>query len=351
MGLWAHLLNFIALALFLTAYLTFLDTNDTKVIYSFSNIIWGVLKNLPGLFAFFCILGLASLVFTKSRKSAVKRAFRWLAELEWIEIVFLRVPVAFLYMSTINHILLSFKINIANFAPYSWDLFFAETDRLLFLGIDPWVLTHRIFEGLEATLFLDNLYLIWFLVLYLCAFSIALLPMRHPTRLTFLLAYGLNWIVGGVFLAIALPAVGPVYMEWITGDPTFVPLMELLYQYSSVTEIRALGIQETLWDGFTTPNVDPLGISAFPSLHVEMAATCACLGFAVNRALGWLLTVFTAGILVGSVHLGWHYAIDGIAGIALAVLFWGISARITRWWLDRTEPGGIQAGAPEAVVD
>lgn len=38
--------------------------------------------------------------------------------------------------------------------------------------------------------------------------------------------------------------------------------------------------------------------------------------------LGW---TFYAFILVGSVYLGWHYAVDGIAGTIAAVVAWRLS--------------------------
>ena len=296
------------------------------------------------------IIGLIWIVLTPSRDRPVRGALRWLTSRNWFEIVLLRVPFAFLLMSVVAHVYLNFKVNIPNFAPYSWDHAFAEIDRLLFLGNDPWVITHWVLSSLDATIFLDNLYLLWFNLLKLGVLSVAVLPMRNHTRLTFLLAYGLSWIIGGVLLAIILPAAGPVYMERITGDPTFAPLMDLLYQYSQLTEVKALGVQEFLWEGYTNPDVDPLGISAFPSLHLEMAATSTLLGFAVSRVIGWTLVVYTAALLVGSVHLGWHYAIDGIAGIALAIVFWRISARVTSWWLARTEPEQTEAEIEQSVA-
>jgi hypothetical protein len=33
-------------------------------------------------------------------------------------------------------------------------------------------------------------------------------------------------------------------------------------------------------------------------------------------------------ILVGSVHLAWHYAVDGLAGILLAAIFWAAAGTI-----------------------
>ncbi len=349
-GIWAHLPILVVLAIFLLATQIFLDSDDHQIAYRVGPVVKVILETSPTFVAGGGIIGLIWLVLTPWRDRPVTGALRWLTGRNWLEILFVRVPLAYLLMSLIGYVLFNFKVNIASFAPYSWDHYFAEFDRLLFLGYDPWVITHRVFSSLDATSLLDNLYLLWFLVLNLSAFSVAVLPMRNHTRLTFLLAYGLNWVIGGAFLAIILPAAGPVYMERITGDPVFVPLMDLLYQYSQLTEVRALGIQELLWEGYTNPDVDPLGISAFPSLHVEMAATCAFLGFAASRVIGWTLALYTAAILVGSVHLGWHYAIDGIAGIVLAIVFWRISARITSWWLARTAPGGTAAAAEQPAA-
>ena len=40
---------------------------------------------------------------------------------------------------------------------------------------------------------------------------------------------------------------------------------------------------------------------------------------------------FAALIFVGSIHLGWHYAIDGYAGAAVALFGWWAAGRLVRW--------------------
>ena len=47
------------------------------------------------------------------------------------------------------------------------------------------------------------------------------------------------------------------------------------------------------------------------------------------------ITLYAGIMLVGSVHLAWHYAIDGIAGIALALALWHVSRLVSVWWLAR----------------
>ncbi len=350
-GLWAHLPPLVLLAVFFAASLILLDETDERVSFDGSLLIGNLLGLLPFFLGGAGILGLIWLALTPRRERSVGEALRWIAGRNWLEIVALRIPLALGITTAISYLHLGFKINIARFAPYTWDRFFAEVDRVLFLGHDPWVLSHQLMPDVLATMIFDTLYMIWFLVMQMVVFSIALLAPRHPLRLTFLFAIALNWIVAGAILAILFPAAGPVYMERIAGDPTFQPLMELLARQAELVNIRALESQEWLWEGYTLSEVSPAGISAFPSMHLAIAATCACLGFAVSRAIGWLLTGFTVGILAASVHLGWHYAIDGIVGIVLAIVFWRISARVTRWWLTRTEPERADPGDTAVAVN
>jgi hypothetical protein len=44
--------------------------------------------------------------------------------------------------------------------------------------------------------------------------------------------------------------------------------------------------------------------------------------FYVNRYLGIHMSMYTVVILIGSVFLGWHYAIDGYFTILLAFVFY-----------------------------
>jgi hypothetical protein len=53
-------------------------------------------------------------------------------------------------------------------------------------------------------------------------------------------------------------------------------------------------------------------------------------GWRVSRNIGWILSAFAALIVIGSIHLLWHYAVDGIAGAFLATLFWMAAGKIAR---------------------
>ncbi len=73
-----------------------------------------------------------------------------------------------------------------------------------------------------------------------------------------------------------------------------------------------------------------------PSDHV-----LALLGWRTHRLLGVLFGVYCGIILIGSVHLGWHYAIDGYVGIAVSYALW----RCVGWWLARSAPSAVWVGS------
>jgi hypothetical protein len=80
-----------------------------------------------------------------------------------------------------------------------------------------------------------------------------------------------------------------------------------------------------------------VGMSAMPSLHVGLAVLFALVGWAHRRSLGIVLAIFAALVLIGSVHLAWHYAVDGYVAALVVILLWPMSG-----WLaarqDRPKP-------------
>ncbi len=97
-----------------------------------------------------------------------------------------------------------------------------------------------------------------------------------------------------------------------------------------------------LWSGGSTLG----GISAMPSMH---NATATLFVLAAWGAAPWLRNLLIAhGVMIflGSVHLGWHYAVDAYPAVALAVVSWMAMGRVSRWW-----EGGAAAQAYRRLVD
>ncbi|MFV0514123.1 MAG: phosphatase PAP2 family protein [Jhaorihella sp.] len=211
--------------------------------------------------------------------------------------------------------------------PFSWDPAFAALDRFLHGGIDPWRLLWPVFGNTVLTTALNVAYHLWFFMLYMMVF-IATFDRRDPLRrMTFLLAFVLTWIIGGNVLATVFSSAGPVYNQILGFGDTYVAQMDGLKALNETSPVWSLGIQEMLIGNYLADG--PIrGISAMPSMHVANAVLMAVFGFTYARWLGWILTGFAALIMIASVHLAWHYAVDGYLGAALALAFWWIAKRL-----------------------
>jgi hypothetical protein len=225
------------------------------------------------------------------------------------------------------------KILIPAVAPFSWDPAFAEWDRVLHGGVDPWQLLQPVLGHPYATTLVNAVYHLWFFVTYgVISWQMATTE-RPRLRMQYVISFVLIWALVGNVAATLLSSAGPVYFGRVTGleDP-FAPLMAYLHQASAVSPVPALGVQDMLWNTYAAKGLAiGGGISAMPSLHVAIAFSFVLLGSAIDRRLAIAAAVFATLILIGSVHLGWHYAIDGYVAIPMTWLIW----RAVGWLLDR----------------
>jgi PAP2 superfamily len=234
-----------------------------------------------------------------------------------------------LFASTFTY----FKAAIPLFQPFAWDARFAAWDAALHGGYAPWEWLQPVFGHPYATALVNFLYHLWFFVTFGVLVWQAVSLGRPRLRMQYLLTTLLLWPLVGNLAATLLSSAGPVYFGRVTGlaDP-FAPLMAYLHQANEVVPVMALQVQEMLWQAYAGNGTDiGTGISAMPSLHVATAFSYVLVGFAVRRWLGILFAGFAAFILIGSVHLGWHYAIDGYVGILCTLLIWFAVG----WLLDR----------------
>ncbi len=224
--------------------------------------------------------------------------------------------------------------------PFAWDEAFAELDRRVHGGVDPYLLLLPAFGSAVMFQIADLTYSMWFLLIYFFGF-LAAMDRENPTRRnTFLFAFILSWIIGGSVLATLFSSVGPIYYQAFGYGDQFVPLQDMLASIDQETPLVAVELQAMLLDGYH--NSGGLGgISAMPSMHLATSWLMAFQGFRYTRSLGWVMVGFAVVIQLSSVLLGWHYAIDGYFGFLVAVLCWvcgvalaGLQNRIDR----RTAP-------------
>ena len=129
-----------------------------------------------------------------------------------------------------------------------------------------------------------------------------------------------------------VPSLGPAYFF----PDIWIPIREsmhvsnafhaaLIQNYQNMLQLMRTGSAKVTY---------LYGVAAFPSLHVAFQTFV----FFWMRRL-WisgqvLFGAFTLIILIGSMITGWHYLVDGLAGMALAGLSYCIPAsrwRIRRW--------------------
>jgi len=226
-----------------------------------------------------------------------------------------------------------FKNVIPAIAPFSWDPALAAWDKALHGGYYPWQLLQPLFGYPVATAVINGVYHLWFFVAYGILLWQMMTLARPRLRMQYLITSALLWAIVGNLAAILFSSVGPVYFGRVTGLPDpFAPLMDYLHATSQVVPVPALAVQDMLWTSYVSHGAEVgRGISAMPSMHLATSFSFMLLGFAIHRRLGIALGLFTAFILIGSVHLGWHYAIDGYVAIAMTWLIW----RIVGWALDQ----------------
>lgn len=220
------------------------------------------------------------------------------------------------------------KNQVAVLGHFAWDRELAGFDLFLHGGLLPQDGLALLFGFPIAAKIIDMAYLMWFPMLFGSTFIMSFQPRQTFLRLRFMVALALAWALGGIITANLFSSAGPVYYGRLNPAPDlYAGHMELIRSLSASAHLEALVLQDALWAGYAaTPSFS--SISAFPSMHVAIAM----LVFLACRHLGWWLKYLSAAylalIFLGSVFLGWHYAIDGYAGAAIALASWWIGGVI-----------------------
>lgn len=216
--------------------------------------------------------------------------------------------------------------------PFSWDEYFMLMDRDIFFGVDPWILLKDVLGEPHVTSAISLLYSNLWMIVVASVVTYSFVAGDDYRRVQFTLSCVLTWIVSGNILAIAFSSAGPCYYGFfVDGVDPYARLMEYLAEVDAQTgAVVSLQVQELLWTIFVDSEGQVSGISAMPSLHIMFCLLVAFYVYDINRVLGLFLYFYAIIVCIGSVYLGWHYAVDGIAAIVLAVATWFASGWVLR---------------------
>ena len=208
-----------------------------------------------------------------------------------------------------------------------WDL-----DQALFFGLSPSVFFLDLFSGrlLRA---IDWSYANIFYASTIIALGYFLSEPSRRVRVAFANGNTAMWIIGA-WLYMLVPSLGPAYRF----PDLWFPHEQGLRTTQAIQALLMRNYQNVLRVASGQAPTDVIrivfGIGAFPSLHVAFQMYVFLW---LRRLWTWgevLFGFFVVAILIGSMVTGWHYLVDGIAGIALAwacyAVFWRRS-RLSRW--------------------
>lgn len=228
------------------------------------------------------------------------------------------LAVALFHAVTVVHTNLQQRVPAVN--PRVYDTTFAWLDRGIGLGADPVAALARLFSEPLVARFFDLVYVSWYFVKLPVVAYFLLAACRRRAQ-AFLFAFLLMW-AAHIAMVLAWPSLGPVF---VTPD-----------LFAALNQPTAHAIQETVWTGYSEYLARPEqyrvfmyeGMSAFPSLHVGLVALYALFLAGSRRWVVWCAWIYVLLILTGSCVTGWHYLVDGIAGIGMATLAWLLARRM-----------------------
>jgi hypothetical protein len=199
----------------------------------------------------------------------------------------------------------------------SWDVFnqphdqmLLAWDRWLFLGHSPAVLLHQVLGEHIAAYVLLVVYESFSTLVSIAVVAAVVFADRIRDGAVFIASMVWVWILG-VATYYAIPSLGPFW----SAPHEFAGLPHTMVQD---TQARYLAQRADL---LAHPHASGsfAQVSAFASLHVGVTSLIVLMtSYYGLRLMTRALTVFLCGTVLATVYLGWHFAVDDVAGLAIA---------------------------------
>jgi hypothetical protein len=208
---------------------------------------------------------------------------------------------------------------------FEFDVIHADLDKALHFGADPWRWLYAVAQHPMILRIVEaNYNIIWFLICYFTLYWVVTSPRTKNIRVRYVLCWMFTWILIGNVMAGHWLSAGPAYYGLVTGDFTRFGEQLLFLQTTAGEPNSAHNFQSYLWRLYESRQLGiGSGISAFPSMHVAIATVNALFVGELSRRWGWIMWFYVLFIVLGSVYLAWHYAIDGYVSVATTTaVYW-----------------------------
>lgn len=232
-------------------------------------------------------------------------------------------------------------INTVN--PYveaAWDGVFAKLDKALHFGMYPHEFIIPAVNALGLGRVVDFLYAFWLVVmLVVTCYNIFADDVLHR-RLRYLWTHLLSWIVLGTVGATAFSSVGPLFHhDFFPDEPDIYASLRANLEHLDATGfIFAAETRELLLGWARNDRVfDPNALSAMPSMHLAIGWLMVLYAREGSKRLYAAAAAFFAVVFVGSVYLGFHYAVDAYVSVAFVTFVWWMAGRQLDKRYDRAE--------------
>jgi hypothetical protein len=196
-----------------------------------------------------------------------------------------------------------------------------DLDRSLFLGRDPAALLHTVL-GTGVVAHVLSTFYVAFIVFLPLSLAVALVFSRHlQAALFYATALSINWVLGAASYFL-LPSLGPVYAE--PRDFAALPISEVTHLQHVLLDQRVAFLSDPA-------TATPQSIAAFASLHISMSLTAALAAhlLGAGRRLKVALWTWVGVTTLATVYLGWHYVLDDLGGVVIAVAALGLARLLT----------------------
>lgn len=206
-----------------------------------------------------------------------------------------------------------------------WSLFSARLWDAEYMAIDHMAspLIARLQTAMQTTGIVQDHYFSVYLYIFIAGYTVAAAVGREAFQRALTVSAAI-FILGGIAYAI-MPAYGPFLYFAQPGVDGFYYETQL-YMLNFTERFRASG--GTLFN----PQDFEAPLGAMPSLHTAHAIAMLLVMWRIHPVLGMLMIPVAAYIVIFAMLTGFHYVVDIVAGILLALLAYWLTNCLTRRW-------------------